>query len=65
MTTYKIIRFYRDHPEKRRIIARGLTLEEARAHCHDSQTGSATCTGAEGKPRTAKYDPWFDGYDEE
>jgi|TARA_R100000482_G_scaffold75033_1_gene28950 hypothetical protein len=47
--TYKIIRFYnRRNGIQRRTIKRGLTLEEARAHCNDPKTSG---------------DGWFDGYD--
>lgn len=50
--TYKIIRFYAPGQDKRRrLIKRGLTLEEAQAHCRD--------------PKTRKEGKWFDGYDEE
>ena len=35
-TTYKIIRFYQDRPD--RTIATGLTLEEAQAHCRRDDT---------------------------
>jgi len=63
--TYQIVRGYRDHPEKRRVIKRGLSLEEAQAHCSDPETSSSTCTSAAGKRRTERFGPWFDGYDEE
>ncbi len=48
MKMYKIIRFRfnGDH----RTIKRGLTLEEAKAHCQDPKTSG---------------DGWFDGYAEE
>ena len=66
MTTYRIVRFYKDagraHP---RTITRGLTLEEARAHCSDPETSSSTATTPEAKARTAKLGPWFDGYESE
>lgn len=49
MNTYKIIRFYReDKPSK--VIKRGLTLEEAQAHCQREDTHG---------------EGWFDGYDVE
>ena len=48
--TYKIIRFYKDH-YRNRVIKRGLTLEEAQAHCSD--------------PKTRKEGKWFDGYTKE
>jgi hypothetical protein len=50
MPQYKIIRFYRDQPNE--IRERGLTIEEARAHCQ--------------QPNTRKEDKkglvWFDGF---
>ena len=48
--TYKIIRFYKDH-YRNRVIKRGLTLEEAQAHCRS--------------PKTRKEGVWFDGYAKE
>ena len=62
--TFRIVRFYRDHPG-RRIIKRGLTLKQAQEHCHDPETSSSTCTNADGCARTRKTGPWFDGYEEE
>ena len=50
--TYKIVRSYAPHLDKTdRIICRGLTLEEAQAHCRN--------------PKTRKAGVWFDGYDAE
>ena len=64
--TYKIVRFYRDNEDlNRTIVTRGLTLEQAQAHCNDPETSSSTCTNAEGLERTKKHGPWFDGYEEE
>jgi len=48
MTTYKIIRFRFEG--NNRVIKRGLTLEEAQAHCQDPSTSG---------------EGWFDGYDKE
>ena len=45
---YKIIRFKMNG--RNRTIKRGLTLEEAQAHCHNPKTSG---------------DGWFDGYAEE
>ena len=50
MTTYKIVRFYQDMDRRNRVMARGLTLEEAQAHCQREDTHG---------------DGWFDGYDED
>jgi hypothetical protein len=33
MATSKVVRFYRDHPERNRTIRRRLTPAEAQAHC--------------------------------
>ena len=50
--SYKIIRIYHPTVNKTdRVIKRGLTLEEAQAHCKD--------------PKTRKEGAYFDGYDEE
>ncbi len=51
--TYKIVRFYADdgHPDNRKVIERGLSLEEAQAHCKRKDTSEAGV--------------WFDGYEEE
>lgn len=63
MNTYKIIRHYK-HSNRKRTIARGLTLEQAQAHCHDEETSSSTCRTARAKAITARNGPWFDGYEE-
>jgi len=63
MTTYKIVRHYFNNGN--RVIERGLTLEEAQAHCRDPETSSSTATTAKARARTKRYGKWFDGYDEE
>ena len=52
---YKIIRMYQDDRPSR-TIKRGLTLEEAQAHCSREDTH-----GGHSYAGTA----WFDGYDED
>ena len=47
-----------------RIIAKGLTLEQAKAHCSDPETSSSTCTKAAGKARTKRLGRWFDGFEQ-
>lgn len=59
--TFSIVRFFRDS-DRRNVIATGLSLEEARAHCSDPETSSSTCIGVNGKARTRRNGPWFDGY---
>ena len=50
-STYNIVRFYAPHTGRyNRTIKRGLTLEQAQAHCKD--------------PNTRKEGEWFDGYTE-
>jgi hypothetical protein len=66
MTTYKIVRFFEGKKGKYTVPGlTGLTLEEAQEHCQDPETSSRTCTSKEGRARTAKHGPWFDGYTEE
>lgn len=63
---YKIVRRY-FHSDRfsPRVIARGLTLEEAQAHCQDPETSSSTATSSKAKQRTRQRGPWFDGYEED
>jgi hypothetical protein len=66
VSTYKIVRFYKDDDElNKTVVATGLTLEQAQAHCDSYQSSSTTCTSAEGVLRTQQHGPWFDGYYEE
>ena len=61
---YRIIRFYKDAYPSKRTIERGLTLEQAQAHCHNPESSSSTCTTSVGNRRTRSMGPWFDGYEE-
>lgn len=64
MKTYKIVRqFYENYPNK--TIKRGLTLEQAQAHCSCPETSSRTCKKARNIKRTEDYGMWFDSYTEE
>lgn len=63
--TYKIIRFYYRLPGYRRTIKRGLTLEQAQAHCADKETNSITAKSKEARRRTRRQGMWFDGYEKE
>lgn len=63
--TYMIKRMYFDSPRHGEVIKKGLTLEEAQAHCNDPETSSETCTSDPGRIRTRDHGPWFDGYEVE
>lgn len=58
---YTVVRGFRDS-DRHTVVARGLTLEQAQAHCSDPQASSRTATGHDATARTARYGPWFDGY---
>lgn len=58
--SYKIVRSF--FHGGNRTIKRGLTLEEAQAHCKDPETSSSTCCKAANVRRTKQRGPWFDGY---
>lgn len=64
MKRYNVIRFFYAPGRRNKIIERGLTLEDAQAHCNDPETSSATCTSASGKRLTQRAGAWFDGYEE-
>ncbi len=59
---YQIVRMYQRGGKK--VIKRGLTLEQAQRHCRDPETSSSTCTKTSGRTRTKVMGPWFDGYEE-
>lgn len=65
MTTYRIIRHFQNEDVRNKVVKRGLTLDEAQAHCHDPETSSSTATSSRGRSRTRELGPWFDGYEEE
>lgn len=66
MQTYKIVRFYQNNEDlNRTVVTRGLTLEQAQAHCNDPETSSRTATSPEAVARTEAHGAWFDGYEEE
>ena len=65
MATYKIVRMFQSEDVSSRVIKRGLTLDEAQAHCRDPETSSRTATSAKARRYTKLYGQWFDGYEEE
>lgn len=64
MAAYMVVRFYAGDRDPE-VIATGLTLEEASAHCSDPETSSVSATGEEALRRTAEYGPWFEGFRDE
>ena len=48
MEKYMIVRFFSKEGKKSKIISKGLSLEEAKAHCQREETRKAGI--------------WFDGY---
>lgn len=62
---YNIVRMYFKDEYPSQVIKRGLTLEEAQAHCRDTETSSSTATSSEAQRRTTEMGPWFDGYEEQ
>lgn len=62
--SYKIVRLFSEGYRKYTIL-RGLTLEEAQAHCSDPETSSSTCTKPVNRRRTRNCGPWFDSYSKE
>lgn len=59
--TYRTVRHY-FNPRASRTLRRGLTLEQAQAHCQDPESSSETCVMPQNLARTKKVGPWFDGY---
>ena len=57
--SYCIIRMYAFKSRSAKIIKTGLTLEEAKAHCHDPETCSTTTSD---KSHEDTHGPWFDGF---
>jgi hypothetical protein len=60
---YRIVRMYLGNTPSR-TIKKGLTLEEAQAHCRDPETSSSTCKKPRNLRRTQMKGPWFDGWTE-
>lgn len=60
---YKVIRHF-FNSNRKLTVKTNLTLEQAQAHCQNSQTSSSTCTDKNGKERTKRYGKWFDCYTE-
>ena len=65
MDTYKIVRMFQHEAYHSQVIKRGLTLEEAQAHCNDPETSSSTCKTLLSLKVTDRYGDWFDGYEKE
>jgi hypothetical protein len=61
---YKIVRYYYQDSSKR-VIKRGLSLEQAQAWCRDPETSSKTCQNMAKIKYTRRVGAWFDGYIED
>ena len=59
---YRIIRTFHD-TGKTSVVQKGLSLEEAQAHCRDPESSSKTCQSAAGRTRTRQRGAWSDGYE--
>lgn len=58
---YKIVRHFFNSGRKF-TIRENQRLSFVQAHCKNPETSSKTCTSAEGRRRTRRSGPWFDGY---
>jgi hypothetical protein len=65
MSTYRIVRYYMKDGHRPRTVKRGLTLEQAQAHCRSPETSSRTATSAAARRHTKARGPWFDGYEDD
>ncbi|CAB4199139.1 hypothetical protein UFOVP1336_14 [uncultured Caudovirales phage] len=63
--TYKIIRMHYNQKIPNKVVDRGLTLEEAQAHCKDKETSSRTAKKPLAVAYTKSFGSWFDGYEED
>lgn len=71
MGTYNIRRFFENEGRASRIVARGLTLDEAREWCNDPETSSYTAQAPKGcgnnPTKIEKWHEnkkhWFDGFE--
>lgn len=59
---YKIVRHFM-RSNRKLVLFTNQTLAMAQSWCGDPETSSRTCTSAEGKARTRRCGPWFDGYE--
>lgn len=63
--SYRIIRFYQREDKANETVKRGLTREEAKAHCRSPLASSKTNNTSEGRARTIAHGDWFEGFEEE
>lgn len=63
--TYKIVRYYANLHRGQRTLLTGLTLEEAKEHCNNPETSSATAVSRGAEEHTKTYGAWFDGWAKE
>ena len=63
--TYAIVRHFQRADMSSEVVERGLTLEQAQAHCNDPETSSKTGKSNTALAITRQCGEWFDGYTEE
>ena len=64
--TYRVVRMYFNKPtQPKKVLKRGLTLEEAQKHCKNRETSSSTSSHAATRRAHKQGRMWFDGYEEE
>lgn len=61
--TYRIVRMF--FSGRKYTVRRGLTIEQARAHCASPEASSQTATSKTAKDRTRLRGEWFDGFNQE
>jgi len=65
VATYRIVRNFANDPQRKQVIARGFTLQEARSHCNNPESSSRTCTLPALVRLTNHVGAWFDSSEEE
>jgi hypothetical protein len=63
MDTYKVTRMFFNGAK--RVIERGLSLEEARTFCKSPESSFKTAAKPHLKRLTKNRGPWFNGYEKE
>lgn len=65
MATFVVHRNYQRDDIPKEVLKRGLTLEEARAHCEDPEAASKTAKSRVAVEATKHLGDWFDSFTQE